>query len=101
MRPAHTISTSFALATRVVRVVDGFVRTLNRVREAWAHRRAVAELAALDAHQLRDIGLSRADVLWAMETPLREDPTMHLARLVRERRAAHMAAVRQARKVWR
>lgn len=51
-------------------------------------RRAAAELTRLDQHILADIGLTRDDVLAAFERPMIEDPTVHLASVVRERRAA-------------
>lgn len=101
MSPVPMISTPSALSSHVLRLFGGFVQVIDRVRDIWAQRRAAAELATLDAHQLKDIGLTRSDVLGAIERPLNDDPTAHLARLVRERRAAQTAAIREAREIWR
>ena len=58
-----------------------------RVMEA---RRTLAQLAGMSDYELRDIGLSRQDLVDLTARPLDEDPTPHLAssRAARER-AAH------------
>ena len=58
-----------------------------RVIEA---RRTLAQLASLSEYELRDIGLSRQDLVDFTARPLDEDPTPHLAdsRAARAR-AAH------------
>jgi len=48
-----------------------------RVMEA---RRTLAELAAMSQHELRDIGLSRQDLVDFTARPLDEDPAPHLVR---------------------
>jgi uncharacterized protein YjiS (DUF1127 family) len=44
-----------------------------------AARRTLAQLAALSDYELRDIGLSRQDLVDLTGRPLDEDPTPHLA----------------------
>jgi uncharacterized protein YjiS (DUF1127 family) len=63
----------------------GFIAGIARIVQG---RRAAAELTRLDDHILSDIGLTRDDVLAAFERPMVEDPTVHLASVVRERRAS-------------
>ncbi len=43
-------------------------------------RRTLAQLAGLSEYELRDIGLSRQDLVDFTARPLDEDPTPHLAR---------------------
>jgi uncharacterized protein YjiS (DUF1127 family) len=45
-----------------------------------AARRTLAQLAGLSEYELRDIGLSRQDLVDFTARPLDEDPTPHLAR---------------------
>lgn len=45
-----------------------------------AARRTLAQLASLSEYELRDIGLSRQDLVDFTARPLDEDPTPHLAR---------------------
>ena len=42
----------------------------TRIWENWKAHRAIGRLASFDDHMLRDIGLTRADVLWAEDLPL-------------------------------
>lgn len=65
-----------------------FALLFARIARLVQGRRAAAELKRLDDHILADIGLTRDDVLAAFERPMVEDPTVHLAAVVRERRAA-------------
>ena len=53
-------------------------------------RRTLAQLSALSEYELRDVGLSRQDLVDLTARPLDEDPTPHLnrARISRARRAA-------------
>ena len=44
------------------RIADEIVRLLSLWRARGAHRRLLAELAALDDHTLRDIGIDCADL---------------------------------------
>jgi uncharacterized protein YjiS (DUF1127 family) len=52
-------------------------------------RRTLAQLAALSDYELRDVGLTRQDLVDITARPLDEDPTPHLnrARIGRARRA--------------
>ena len=51
------------------RIADGIARLLSLRRARSAHRRLVAELAALDDHTLRDIGVDCADLHWQASKP--------------------------------
>jgi len=77
-------------------------RTLNAVaafvRAAWKarrHRRDVARLLHLDDTGLADIGLTRADVAWALAGAPFDDPSTRLRVMAVERRAARRAMVRE------
>jgi uncharacterized protein YjiS (DUF1127 family) len=68
------------------------------VRAAWKarrHRREVGRLLALDDHGLRDIGLTRADVLLSLAGPAFADPSTRLRILAVERRASRRAGLRE------
>jgi uncharacterized protein YjiS (DUF1127 family) len=55
-----------------------------------AARRALAQLTGLSDYELRDIGLSRQDLVDLTARPLDDDPTLHLADARAERaRLAH------------
>ncbi|MEM8789604.1 MAG: hypothetical protein AAGE76_15195 [Pseudomonadota bacterium] len=69
-------------------------RWIRLALTAW-HRRATQRLnraaflnmLSLDAHILRDIGVSRGDVEWAAQLPLRCNAAAELRRLALSRRA--------------
>lgn len=76
-----------------------FPRALGRalahtrsVALALRHRREVMQLCAWDDRQLEDIGLTRSDVVGALQAPLTRDPSQVLAARSVRRRAG--AAVR-------
>lgn len=48
---------------------------LSRLFHNWKARRAVSQLAGFDDYMLADIGISRADVDWAIKLPLTTDAT--------------------------
>ncbi len=50
----------------------------TRLWENWKAHRAMGQLASFDDHMLRDIGLTRADVLWAEDLPLSINAVMAL-----------------------
>ncbi|PSC02722.1 hypothetical protein SLNSH_22625 [Alsobacter soli] len=52
----------------------------------WRARQHLAQLAGMTDVQLKDIGLTRADVISATALPRDEDPTERLALVVQERR---------------
>ena len=64
------------LATILARMVLRVLAWPGRVMQA---RRDLALLASLNAHELRDIGLTRADIANATALPLDADPTEFLA----------------------
>ncbi len=59
-------------------------------------RRDLKVLRRMDAHQLRDIGLTPGDVDFALSQPFAEDPSQTLQRLTTERRQAERAMVRES-----
>lgn len=68
------------------------------VRAAWKarrHRHEVTRLLAFDDHALRDIGLTRGDVLVSLAGPAFDDPSTRLRILAVERRAARRARSRE------
>jgi uncharacterized protein YjiS (DUF1127 family) len=79
--PMRSVATETASPSLFASLIAGIARLIEG-------RRAAAELTRLDGHILADIGLTREDVLAAFERPMIEDPTIHLANVVRERRAA-------------
>lgn len=66
---------------------------LERGLAAWCRRNDMAVLASFDEVMLKDIGLSRGDVVDAIAQPLWRDPTAILARRRDERRSARAAMV--------
>jgi uncharacterized protein YjiS (DUF1127 family) len=65
------------------------VRALLWPSRVLAARRTLSELAGLSEYELRDIGLSRQDLVDFTARPLDEDPTPYLAQS-REARARSM-----------
>lgn len=82
------------------RVVNRLAQRAAAILVVWRGRRAAAELAHLDARLLGDIGLTRSDVLGAIECSMRQDPTERLAHVARERRVADAAQKREAARCW-
>lgn len=68
--------------------VSALLKSAGRAIELWANRRAIHRLAALDDRYLKDIGVSRADVHWALSHPWRVDPSAALASRVERRKGA-------------
>jgi uncharacterized protein YjiS (DUF1127 family) len=58
--------------------VPAFLSVLLGLLRAMRHRAEVRSLVELDEHILRDIGLSRADVLAALAQPPHRDPSRSL-----------------------
>ena len=77
--PADTVSHAGAAARRA---------RSNGRRGCSAARRAMTQLAQMSDYELRDIGLTRQDVVDVTALPLDEDPTALLARRRARRRAA-------------
>ena len=74
--------------------IDRFAAALARIALWPVHvvvaRRTLAQLSALSEYELRDVGLTRQDLVDLTARPLDEDPTPHLnrARISRARRTA-------------
>ena len=64
---------------------------LKGFQTAWQRRRVLGQLAGLDDHMLRDIGLTRQDLLSVLGEPLYRDPTVWLALRADEARRARRA----------
>ena len=74
--------------TRFSSMVTALVRKMGDFIVAWTNRRAIYKLSLLDDRCLQDIGLTRADVTWALGLPLDVDPSTELNALVERKRAA-------------
>ena len=70
-----------------IRAWASIVRWASRCRELESERRNL-EILACDERMLADIGLSRSQVLGALNQPFWRDPTKALAVQAREREAA-------------
>lgn len=55
------------------------VRPVARLARTLRNRHAVTKLGHLDERALKDIGLTRSDVLGALAAPLTRDPSLILA----------------------
>ena len=89
-RNAHRI----AMTMRIGNVLAGLLR-------AYRGRRALRTLIDADDRMLRDIGVTRDDVRWALEAPAGQDPTALLriravSRRATERSELHVAAAARA-----
>ncbi|ESR24945.1 DUF1127 domain-containing protein [Lutibaculum baratangense] len=62
----------------------------RRAFRAYRHRREVEMLLTANDHMLADIGLSRADVVGALQVPMGDDPSLELIRARQERRRARI-----------
>ncbi|MEM9473208.1 MAG: DUF1127 domain-containing protein [Pseudomonadota bacterium] len=60
-------------------------QVLGAVARLVRHRREAAQLLEMDDRKLADIGLSRSDVIRAMNGSLLQDPTRELTRLAGRR----------------
>lgn len=69
-------------------MVTVLARKMGDFLVAWTNRRAIYKLSRLDDRHLQDIGLTRADVTWALGLPLDVDPSSELNALVERKRAA-------------
>ncbi|WP_371344872.1 DUF1127 domain-containing protein [Ancylobacter sp. IITR112] len=75
-------------------LVAVFMGSIQFIR-AVARRRHIAQLGAFDDRMLRDIGLTRGDLLDASSGPLWHDPTALLVVRSVERRAARRSTMRE------
>ena len=72
----------------VLAALSVLYRRVAKAIEIWSNRRQILRLASADDRLLRDIGLTRADIDWALMQPLHVDPSELLAERVKCRRAA-------------
>ena len=77
----------------VAKLGAGLARVERGLVAAWRRRNDMAVLASFDDVMLKDIGLSRGDVVDAIAQPLWRDPTATLAHRRDERRSARAAMV--------
>ena len=56
---------------------------LRRTIGNWLRRRSLRKLEDLDDHMLMDIGLTRAELIYAQKLPLDIDPIGEIGRLLR------------------
>ncbi len=73
-----------ALKAKVSTLAAAALRTIT----LRSNRRAVYRLMSLEEQHLKDIGVSRADIEWALSKPWGVDPSEVLAARVERRRAA-------------
>ncbi len=86
-------------ASPVASLFGSMVRLVAKLREAGERRRVVHNLASLDDHMLRDIGLTRFDVDAALVEATSTDATLVLAERARELRQ-HQRAMAQEAQAW-
>jgi uncharacterized protein YjiS (DUF1127 family) len=86
--PAIHSATHPALVTRVVNAVSTFYR-------AWKNRREFYQLGNMSDSELADIGLTRADLHVAIQSPFDFDPTARLSSLAQARAEAGEDAARR------
>ncbi|HVL74072.1 MAG TPA: DUF1127 domain-containing protein [Beijerinckiaceae bacterium] len=91
----HNASTTpLTLGTIVRAVAASALRQVLALRRALRHRREVMELASFDDRLLKDIGVTRTDVIGALSEPYHVDPsTMLRLRSVERRALARSAAL--------
>ncbi|WP_342643029.1 DUF1127 domain-containing protein [Rhodoligotrophos ferricapiens] len=59
--------------------------SLNQWLHNWVARRKLRALMELEDTTLRDIGLTRGDVIWASNLPVGEDPVQALSGVSKRR----------------
>ena len=69
---------AFAGSTFTIALARIVVRMVQQAALALKNRRQVATLAQLDDRLLKDIGLTRSDVVAALSASLHHDPSQHL-----------------------
>jgi uncharacterized protein YjiS (DUF1127 family) len=80
-----TTHTNHTAATTGTKQRHWIVEVLSAVARLVRHRREAAQLLEMDDHNLADIGLSRSDVIHAMNSSPLHDPTRELSRLAGRR----------------
>ena len=79
-----------------LRVVSGVSKGAQTVLRHILNRIAANGLSEMDDKQLTDIGLTRADVMNALDAGLLEDPTTYLAKAAQLRARNRFARLRKA-----
>ena len=82
------VSTPASVGGKIVHLVFRGADRILKMLRAYSHRRAINRLLYLDAHTLRDMGITQGDVHSALSRRLTEDPSEHLQALAHERRVA-------------
>jgi uncharacterized protein YjiS (DUF1127 family) len=72
-------SSGFSAPVSAMALMLTAVSVVRRVLKVVANRRAVNRLTQMDERQLKDIGLTRADVVGALAEPIYRDPSRCLA----------------------
>lgn len=72
-------------------------RVAIALKTGWQRRRLLGQLGALDDHMLRDIGITRQDIVSSLAEPMFRDPTVHLAARALDARSARRAFALEAR----
>ncbi|MFG1402767.1 DUF1127 domain-containing protein [Xanthobacter sediminis] len=88
-------SSAAAFVAAAGRAAAWAVTRLAVVARTIESRRVMTDLAALEDHMLKDIGITRADVRDAVSAPLGADPTRVLVLRATERRAARRLLCRE------
>ena len=79
-------------SSRALAALSSIGTAFARALTLWTNRRSIYRLAQLEDRYLSDIGLTRADVDWALAQPWPADPSLELASRVSRRRAARQWA---------
>ena len=86
--PSRPRTTHRRPSSLMAAAIAGLIAWVGRALTLWNNRRAVFRLAQFDARGLNDIGLSPADVQWALSLPWHVDPSLALSERVAQKRAA-------------
>jgi uncharacterized protein YjiS (DUF1127 family) len=76
----------YALSRAQAAEATGSASMFGALIRNWRARRAVARMDRLDDHMLRDIGVTREDVIWAAGLPLTVNAALALEERGRRRR---------------
>ncbi len=87
-----------SLQTRPQGLAGRVVMRLGTLIRALIHRRQVLDMAGMDERMLKDIGLSRTDVVSALDGAWHRDPSQALIQRAREHQAQTWRHVRQGYK---
>jgi uncharacterized protein YjiS (DUF1127 family) len=76
----------YALSRAQAAEATGSASMFGALIRNWRARRAVARMDRLDDHMLRDIGVTREDVIWAAGLPLTVNAALALEERGRRQR---------------